>query len=775
MGHILSCLRRVGLLAAVAAVGIAGFADAAPKNHTPANSAALTQLLTNKSSAVGPLELGDTVTLTAGVNYDAHTFTLPEINAGVAGGWITFQSSAAANLPGPDVRVEASHAQYMPKIRMTGTYIALVTADPPSVPHHYKFIGIEFSSANSNMSSYSTTLVRLGKGDISQNSSALVPHHFVFDRCYFHTYDDLNQRLRRGIEIHTAHTDIINCRITGIKETGGADSQAICGWNGPGPYRIINNYMEAASETIMFGGAVAHVPNVVPSDIEIRRNHMTKPIEWRSNSLWNVKNLFEIKTARRVTLDGNIFEKTWSSRYGQQHGAAIVLKTLTSGQAYKNSEDIIFRNNIVRDCGMGVVLEGRDTSDTNQGVLRRVTVENNTFEIDHLSWSYDTVPAPNQHYEGSTGFNGAFMQFHHSPQNITVNNNTIINSAYMLAADKKQQAAVPNFKFFNNILRNKDAAAPYGGLSVPTGATAQTFFPAQFDLATMMFRRNVLMGAPTSQYQALSNISDNLTPGYSPTWTNILKNYAGGNVSDNFSASTSTTYNLHTYAINAAGTATNKPIGADTKYIHDVATKNVLTGNPLLGAEDILLYARDATVAGTFQLVDDTTAAAGRKVWNPNAGAAKIVNAVANPANYMELTFHARAGVPYRIWARMRAEADHYNNDSVFVQFNNSMNSSGTPMWRTGTTDSTTLVLEDQSGAWPQAWGWCDNGYGPGVLGPVVYFATNGPQTIRIQQREDGAMIDQVLLSPLKYATSSPGTTTNDTRILPQQSLPVMP
>ena len=46
-----------------------------------------------------------------------------------------------------------------------------------------------------------------------------------------------------------------------------------------------------------------------------------------------------------------------------------------------------------------------------------------------------------------------------------------------------------------------------------------------------------------------------------------------------------------------------------------------------------------------------------------------------------------------------------------------------------------------------------------------MYF-TAGTQTIRIQQREDGLAIDQIVLSPDTYLTSPPGPTKNDTTIL---------
>ena len=44
-------------------------------------------------------------------------------------------------------------------------------------------------------------------------------------------------------------------------------------------------------------------------------------------------------------------------------------------------------------------------------------------------------------------------------------------------------------------------------------------------------------------------------------------------------------------------------------------------------------------------------------------------------------------------------------------------------------------------------------------------FAASGPQTIRIQVREDGLSLDQIALSASRFAASAPGATRNDTTI----------
>src|SRR5262249_24348515 len=138
------------------------------------------------------------------------------------------------------------------------------------------------------------------------------------------------------------------------------------------------------------------------------------------------------------------------------------------------------------------------------------------------------------------------------------------------------------------------------------------------------------------------------------------------------------------------------------------------------------------------------------------------------PANYFELTFQAEAGRPYRLWIRGRADRDYWGNDSVFVQFSGSVTAAGAAVFRIGTTSGTPVIIEDCSGCNVQGWGLNDNAYRSGALGPLIYFAQSGVQTIRVQQREDGISIDQIILSPMKYLDAAPGAQKNDTTVVPE-------
>ncbi|MEW6127530.1 MAG: IPT/TIG domain-containing protein [Acidobacteriota bacterium] len=188
---------------------------------------------------------------------------------------------------------------------------------------------------------------------------------------------------------------------------------------------------------------------------------------------------------------------------------------------------------------------------------------------------------------------------------------------------------------------------------------------------------------------------------------------------------------------------------------------------------DVVLYASEAGVrVGNFSVVADTTAAGGAAIANVDFGAPKLITALASPAHYFELTFNAQGGIPYRLWTRSKAANNSPYNDSYFVQFSDSVNSTNEAVFRINSTDSTVINLEDCSGCGLSNWGWQDNGWGVGAMGPVIYFQTTGTQTLRVQAREDGFSIDQIVLSPQTYLNSSPGALRDDNTILPETGVP---
>jgi hypothetical protein len=189
-------------------------------------------------------------------------------------------------------------------------------------------------------------------------------------------------------------------------------------------------------------------------------------------------------------------------------------------------------------------------------------------------------------------------------------------------------------------------------------------------------------------------------------------------------------------------------------------------GGIVLPAGEILLRAADDAqprLVGRWAITSDSTADGGRRWTNADQGNAKVATPLAAPRSYFEVKFTAPANTSFHIWLRMRAQNDSYANDSVWVQFSDSLNSANAAAYRIGTTGGLPIILENGIGAGVAGWGWGDDGFS--TLGKTVRFATSGTHTIRIQQREDGVSIDQILLSPKKYLTTAPGAAKNDTTL----------
>ena len=184
---------------------------------------------------------------------------------------------------------------------------------------------------------------------------------------------------------------------------------------------------------------------------------------------------------------------------------------------------------------------------------------------------------------------------------------------------------------------------------------------------------------------------------------------------------------------------------------------------------EIVRYAADVpstSIHGDWAIIADVTAAAGKALRNPNRGAAKITSALATPTSYVDVPFTAEAGTDYQVWLRLRADGNSTANDSVFLQFSGAVDAAGAPRFRIGTTNAEAVVLQDYTGAPISGWGWNDAGWAS--LGPTVRFATTGVQTLRIQQREDGVSLDQIVISARRFLSVAPGALTNDTTTVPR-------
>jgi hypothetical protein len=186
--------------------------------------------------------------------------------------------------------------------------------------------------------------------------------------------------------------------------------------------------------------------------------------------------------------------------------------------------------------------------------------------------------------------------------------------------------------------------------------------------------------------------------------------------------------------------------------------------------EDVVIYASDVPTSGlhgAWTTASDAASPNGVALGTPDQGIAVTEAPFPAPAHYMDMTFVASAGVPYRFWMRIRAAGNSKYNDSVWVQFSDAQ-ANGGPAYPIGSASALLVNLAtDSSAASLSGWGWSNGAYWLAQQ-TTLTFPSTGSHTIRIQTREDGYLIDQIVLSPGNYLTTPPGPASNDSTIVPK-------
>jgi hypothetical protein len=412
-----------------------------------------------------------------------------------------------------------------------------------------------------------------------------VPYEIELDRVYVH--GDRVQGQKRGIALNARDITIRNSHVSDIKAVG-VDTQAIGGWNGPGPFLIENNYLEATGEVFLLGGSDPGIPNLVSADVIVRNNHMTRPLAWRdgivpppssvsavgtgsgslpagvyafrivarqpsgagtvANSLpstevtavassgaiavqwaavpdateyqvyvrnpagitqywtasgpsfvlnttaggrsanppaaatkWQVKNLFELKNARRVRVEYNLFENNW--QHAQTGYAILFTPRNQDGRCtWCVIEQVEFTNNMIRNVAGGFNIAGYDSNG--------VTQQTNTISITN-----------NVIYNVTTAMGGPAWGFlvGDAVRDLVIDRNTIdfdgTTLLYAYGGTKSAPRQMPGFRFTNNATRH----GQYGinGADASTGTlTLQMYFPSP------VITGNWLSGGSSSRYPA---------------------------------------------------------------------------------------------------------------------------------------------------------------------------------------------------------------------------------------------------------------------------------
>jgi PKD repeat protein len=540
----------------------------------------------NLQQALDVAQPGDTILLAENAEFVGN-FVLP-VKTGEA--WITLRTAAPDSvLPPAGTRIRPSDAALLARVRSPNSMAALRTA--PGA-HHWIIQYLEFPS---NLNGYNDIL-QIGDGSSAQNSLDKVPHHLELSHLYVHGDPSVGQK--RGIALNAAHVTIRDSHIADCKGIS-QDTQAIGGWNGPGPYLIENNYLEGAGENVMFGGADPAIPNLVADGIVFRRNYVSRPMSWRdpllatpaavtatingegslppgtyayrvvarrlvqgsnarsaasvevtvtttapasgvrvqwqpvagaaeyrvygrtagaedvywrittneftdsgaagtaeavpssAGTVWIVKNLFELKNARNVVVESNVFENHWKAA---QAGYAIVFTPRNSNGActWCVVEQVRFENNILRNAAAGINLLGYDgASVPNSRQTNNVAITNNVFQL-----------------TTALGGNAWFMLLGDEPRDITVSHNTIDANGnavvYAYGGTSTDVREILGFQMVANAMRHGSYGINGQYFAYGNGIL-NGYFPGA------VFASNYLSGADASRYPAGTMVAGTFT------------------------------------------------------------------------------------------------------------------------------------------------------------------------------------------------------------------------------------------------------------------------
>ncbi len=341
--------------------------------NVPAGDAATLQKDINAATC------GDTIVLVAGSTYSGN-FTIPSTSCS---GWIEIVSSALVSLPSPGNRVSPSNVSNMATVS-TPNAVPVFAFLPSS--NHWRLMGLHITTSETGANEVYNLMIAGFLADDYTSVSVIsqLPNQIILDRVYiFGTTDGVTLKVDRGINANTQSFAMVDSYCDGIVDTG-QDSQCIASTNGTGPFLIQNNFLQAAGENIMFGGSDPAITNLIPSDITVIGNLFQKNLSWEG-AISDVKNLFEIKNAQRVLLDGNVLQYTWVG--GQQE--AIILRAVNQslGCAWCSALDITVTHNIISHAPQAFAIAPVEDPEHPAVPTGRVLVQNNLMtDISCTAW-----------------------------------------------------------------------------------------------------------------------------------------------------------------------------------------------------------------------------------------------------------------------------------------------------------------------------------------------------------------------------------------------------
>jgi hypothetical protein len=184
--------------------------------------------------------------------------------------------------------------------------------------------------------------------DFGQNSVSdptQIPSHVGVEFSYFYSTDPKTVAITTFIRPNCSYCWVMNNYAENFARLGN-ESHGIAFVNGPGPIKIVGNWIEGGSIPFFNGGSTPGRLNAagraaISYDIEVRRNRFTHDPAWHLDLTTNyvIKNAHEYKEGRRILEAGNIYENSDTS--GGQNGVILSynIRSCSAGMFCTGNED----------------------------------------------------------------------------------------------------------------------------------------------------------------------------------------------------------------------------------------------------------------------------------------------------------------------------------------------------------------------------------------------------------------------------------------------------
>jgi hypothetical protein len=523
----------------------------------------------NLQSALNSASCGDTIQLQAGATFSG-VFTFPALNCD-DNHWIIVRTSASDSvLPAEGSRLTPCYAGVAslpgrpafqcPSTNNVAAKLLLASGDNGPIvfaagANHYRLIGLEV-----------TRLVGTGYVNaLLSVASAGIANNIILDRVWVH--GTAQDETTRGIDFSGGtYLSVVDSYFTDfhcISVSGSCtDAQAINGGLGDdqmGPYKIVDNFLEASGENILFGGGAA---TATPADIQISQNHMFKPLTWMkgqpgyvggaNGNPFIVKNFVELKNAQRVLIDGNIMDDTWGGF--SQVGFAILLSPKNPGSTSPcpicQVTDVTIRYDSISHVGAGLQIANA-LSDYGNAAFDGERYSIHDIVIDDINGV--TYDGPSEFAEVLVSAGAPVLQ------NVTINHVTAFPSSTMFVVGDMVAVStqMKNFFFTNSIVN----AGTYPVWSTGGGPTNCAYYDKPLTtfnacFSPYSFASNAVV-ASTSSFPPSLWPSGNFFPASAAAIR--FANYNGGNGGD---------YHLQRSSRYKGAGTDGKDLGADVDAIH---------------------------------------------------------------------------------------------------------------------------------------------------------------------------------------------------------------